>query len=257
MKLKHIALAVAMVAAGAAQAAPIDNGAGGNGGLFFTIWDAGSSYTRNLNININTFESTVAGASVLDLNWAADQTLTDWLATANTSTLKWNVVAADRQGANRLLQTYQVLPAFPKGDDVMRNVTAATSAFATAVNSKLAAADSATYAVGTTGYAGVSTFGDNPNNFLGFSNAGSFAMNSYANGMKFERIDAKATGIAKSIYTQYADAGNDVRVYLDDNKTLHISAVMPAVPEPETYAMLLAGLGIIGTVVRRRVSISA
>ncbi len=28
----------------------------------------------------------------------------------------------------------------------------------------------------------------------------------------------------------------------------HISAV----PEPETYAMLLAGLGLVGTIVRRR-----
>jgi hypothetical protein len=27
---------------------------------------------------------------------------------------------------------------------------------------------------------------------------------------------------------------------------------MAAVPEPETYAMLLAGLGIIGTIIRRR-----
>jgi hypothetical protein len=240
-----------MVATGAANAAPIDNGAGGNGGLFFTIWDAASSYTRNLGININTFESGVAAAGAVDLSWAADTTFSNWLATANTATLKWNVVAADRQGANRLLQTYQVLPSPLKGDDVMRNVTNATSAFATAVNGKLASADSATYAAGTTGYAGVPTFGDNPNSFMGFSNAGSFAMSSYATGMKFERIDIKVTGIAKSTYTKYADAGNDVRVYLDANKTLHVSAVS-AVPEPETYAMLLAGIGLIGTIARRK-----
>ena len=31
-----------------------------------------------------------------------------------------------------------------------------------------------------------------------------------------------------------------------------LNAVVSSVPEPESYAMLLAGLGLVGTVVRRR-----
>ena len=48
---------------------------------------------------------------------------------------------------------------------------------------------------------------------------------------------------------------NDGKTYAvpGANWTLHIEGVVTAsVPEPETYAMLLAGLGIIGVVARRR-----
>ncbi|MEJ6007797.1 PEP-CTERM sorting domain-containing protein [Paucibacter sp. AS339] len=46
------------------------------------------------------------------------------------------------------------------------------------------------------------------------------------------------------------DAGNDHALAID-NVTLSVAAVT-AVPEPQTYAMLLAGLGAIGFVARRR-----
>ena len=42
------------------------------------------------------------------------------------------------------------------------------------------------------------------------------------------------------------------------NGELHsvpFSGVLPAVPEPETYAMLLAGLGLMGCVARRKKSV--
>lgn len=47
---------VLLVSAGQANVA-IDNGAGGNGGLFFNIWDANGSYSRDLGTTIDTFWS--------------------------------------------------------------------------------------------------------------------------------------------------------------------------------------------------------
>nr|WP_229258009.1 PEP-CTERM sorting domain-containing protein [Duganella margarita] len=46
-------------------------------------------------------------------------------------------------------------------------------------------------------------------------------------------------------------AGNQPGVWATVNN-LHLSAAVTAVPEPETYAMLLAGLGLMGFVARRK-----
>jgi hypothetical protein len=130
------------------------------------------------------------------------------------------------------------------------------SSFVTAVNSGLVSANSAVFAAGISGYADNQTagsikFGDTAAGVLNFSNAGSVASNSYGTGLSFMRIDASATGIAASTYNVYADGGNDVKIYLDSANALHIAAVA-AVPEPETYAMLMAGLGLMGAIARRR-----
>ena len=48
--------------------------------------------------------------------------------------------------------------------------------------------------------------------------------------------------------------GRDIvaKTYLQDGQWRLQIAAVAAVPEPETYAMLLAGLGFIGAVARRR-----
>lgn len=252
LKSKLIAAAIALVAASGANAA-IDNGAGGNGELFFNIWDANGSYTRSLETSIDSFQSQLGAVGNLNLSWAADATFTSFMASVVTpSELKWNVVATDTTGGRRILETYTAPEATTKKtNDVMRTLAAGTQTFVNDLNTKLASVDSATYAVGTVGYAGNNAkFGDKGAGLLNFSNAGTLANNSYANGLGFMRIDALATGTAASQYNEYLEGTTAVNAYLDGT-TLHIAA---AIPEPSEYALMLAGLGMLGFMARRRLN---
>ena len=252
MKFKLIALAAVLAAACSANAAPINTGAAGNGGLFFSIWDSANSYSRNLGFTIDSFEAGLAAAGNFTASFAADATFTSFLGTANLAALKWNVVAAEGQGARRVLESFTApKPLTTKTADILRTLAGGTQSFITDLNAKLVTADSATYAVGTVGYAGATNkFATNGAGLLNFSNAGTFANSDYVSGLSFMRINAGATGIAASTYTPYLDGTNSVKLYLDGNNALNIAVT--AVPEPESFAMLLAGLGLMGAIARRR-----
>jgi len=254
MKFKLLAIAAVMAVSGAANAAPIANPATGNGGLFFSIWDGANSYTRNLtdatnpNMTIDGFNALV-GTGLVNLTWTADTLFTSFLSTADLASLQWNVVAGEKMGAPRILETFTApKPPLGQNANIIRTLAGSTTTVVNTLNLSLVSANSATFAVGTPGYAGDPGFSTTAGGGLNFSNGGTLANSSFATGLNFMRIDAGATGIAKSVYTTYAVAGNDVKLYLDSANALHIAAV----PEPETYAMLMAGLGLMGAIARRR-----
>ncbi|MGV3499136.1 MAG: PEP-CTERM sorting domain-containing protein [Hydrogenophaga sp.] len=255
MKLKLIAAAAALALSGAANAA-IDNGAGGNGELFFTAWDGANSYTFDLNTTIDAFQSSVAAAGTgTYVNATLDALFTSFISTANLASLTWNIVAAESLGPRRLLDTYTTLPATRITADLVRSTITGVQSFVGAVNTGITAqgnGNSAVFAAGTPGYANNATgvrFGTNNGGGLNFNNSGTVANNSYANGLGFLRIDAGASGVAASTYTPYVDEGFAVRAYFDSAAG---KVVIAAVPEPETYAMLLAGLGLMGAIARPR-----
>jgi len=253
MKLKLIAAAAVLAVSGGANAA-ILTGASGNGELFFSIWDGVNSYTRDLNVTIDAFEAAIAVPGGLSFSFAADALFTSYLTTANLSTAAWNIVAGDTVGGNRAIYTYATLPAARMGSILNRSAGLGLNTFANAVNNQISPAgvdnaDSAVFADGAAAYAGISSFGAFINNRLNFSTVGSAANNTYATGRNLVRVNGAPSGDSLTTYTPYADEGFAVRAFLDTGSgTLSIAAV----PEPETFAMLLAGLGLMGAIARRR-----
>lgn len=261
LKSKLIAAAIALVAASGANADIAPGTGAGNGELFFNIWDANGSYTRGLGSRIDTFQTTLAALGNIDLSWAADTTFTSFLAgTAGgtrSGTLQWNIVANDNVGANRLLTTY-TLPeqAATKPNDVIFSASGSVTTFlnkvnplipgTTTLNGLSLAVDAASAA-----FAGQTSFNNNFGGLIDFSNGGTLANNSYASGLGFMRIDAASNNTAPSIYNEYMEGTTAVNAYLDASNTLHIAA---AIPEPSEYALMLAGLGMLGFMARRRLN---
>lgn len=244
MKLKMIA---AVLAVGlSAQAHAIDIGTTGNGELFLNVWDASGSYTRDLNITINAFDAAVAAGGFINLSWSADDNFNSFLSSvADVSALKWNVVATDRQGAVRNLVTFNA----PSTSTLVQNtvnrgtIAASIGGLANEFNKAVGVnTESGIFTSADLAYAGKSIYGSTLNAGLKQSSTGS--MNSV---LEFMRIDSPATGTGNAIYNQYFDNGQAVTMSFDGT-TFQIAAV----PEPEAYAMFLAGIGMIGAIARRR-----
>jgi hypothetical protein len=256
MKLKTLVAALALGAAATGANAALDAGTGGNGELFFSIWDASQSYSFDLNKNITTFEADVAAAGNIDQTYALTNFATFMSGVSNAAALNFGLTATDTSGARRLLVTFTApAPGVTKLNDSIRTAAANTTAIAGSISTAMGVNNFAIVgSPAAAAYAGKVAFGNgnlgNMSNTLNFSMIGKLAANDdYAGGLGFMRIDALATGTASSVYTPYMDGGTAVRVWVAGND-LHIAAA--PVPEPETYGMLLAGLGMIGFMARRR-----
>lgn len=253
MKLKLAAAAALVALSGAANAA-ISNGADGNGELFFSVWDANSSYTRDLNITLNSFESAVAAAGAYLNQVSADALFTSFLSTVDLGSMKWAISAVDNQGARRLIDTYSVLP-FGGTAEAARTAVGNLQGHVTNLNGKLTTSDSAIYSVADAGYADKAAYGLNSGGYLPYNRTGSVANGSYETGLNLMRVNVVSFGTTAPTYTPYADDGAALRAFLDLNQgsaTFGQLTIAAPVPEPESYAMLLAGLGVMGAIARRR-----
>ena len=251
MKLKMIAAALAFAAAGNANALIVD-GSTGNGELFMTVLDAvgQKSYTLDLNLTMNDFLSGVAANA--SYNYAADANMTSFLSTA-AGPLVWAIGALDTAGATatntyRFITTASVIDSTNtltnlklkdlQGSnkllgDANADIGDATSLIVNDI-SRLAYADSSAWGDnwgGTANFIATGAIGDSMDLYLLRQSSGAFAAR-----------------FSPSIYEALNFNGNAYQATLDMSGNLQVAAV----PEPETYALMLAGLGLVGFMARRR-----
>lgn len=281
--LKALVAAVALSAAAMSANAAVEQG--GNTGtgsdLVFSAWDsvAGVGYTYDLNWdkylndfvgvdyaanatgNANLLANAKVGASMIGAGGLIyDDVLTGLPFGADVSNVQWSLGAFDASGRTRMLTTKDSLDAAPFAS-TSNQVKSAVTGFSTYVAqadgfiSGPAATDAALdgYAVtsDTNGaaYAGLLGAGYN-NNVADLTNT--LGSESF---MYLLAQSTQANSNLAALQTQLTALNGDkivAKTYLQNGQwRLNISAVA-AVPEPESYAMFLAGLGLMGFIARRR-----
>jgi len=252
--LKALVAAVALVAAGSANAAFLGN-ASGDGELALYVWDVASGNTFGFDLPANgtntyTTKSILtsgdASFSVLGSAWTS---FTNAFGSTASSSVKWAIFSADGTGVSTAAGTNYVGSTAKVGVDVAAfNIT----------NSSLKQV-----MIKDTAYTGSTTFGSALPDASFYSTAapfktligetGTLSVNAWYN-MANTTLDQTAgfwsiTGNGTAATVSKTLVGN----FSFDVATGSLVYVA-AVPESDTYAMLLAGLGVMGLVARRRLA---
>ena len=282
-KLKALAAAVgiAVAAMGGNAVAAIATAGTGNSELYLTVWDSAGnkSYTRDLGVFLDSygtqkavgaFTTNVDSTPSFTQSFAADA---NWAAFVGSSTpaqvanWRWNVVGADGAGTPSPDQLRIVYTS--TGDDQARAADPGTLVNNTGISqligkqdpflSNLNQADTTTainnsYIV--TDPSSISYAGSLDTAFFTFAPQLT-PWASVGTGMNFiyaTRGAASPNSGEARFFTYGTAAGGPSQWLLGATGDLTFAASIAPVPEPGEWAMLMAGLAVVGSMARRRMS---
>jgi PEP-CTERM motif len=252
LKLKVLA-AAALIAAGASTHAAVETGSGVNSGeLVFVAYDPTTllSYSFDTGLRYQDFLPTTTSSVTFSLDNFGS--FLSQVGSANQAGIRWGVFGSDGTSPIGMLTTQNGTGGSNPAQSRIANINSGIGSFfavhnplgthATQANgSAIYQADSAT--AGTDGGYGGRLLGPN-NNFnsnLSFNATG--ALNESLNFVRFSSPTALT-----STRTQFATTLGASTWSVNGNNLVFTAPV----PEPSTYALMLAGLGALGFMARRR-----
>lgn len=249
---------------------------GSNSEFFFSAWDdvAGVGYTLDLNwdkylnnlvgadLTANAVNNTTllsqatVGASLIGANGVIYDSALTGFNLGTSSNVQWNLASYDSSGRNRLLVTKDVTDATVVSNSNLKNGVTIFNTYSLDNNALAASSASDTYALSVA--ADLSAYAGNnganyTNRLFDTTNALGTSSNLYYLAQTSLQSSLGNTAALEQVLKSYDNRVVTASTYLSstDNQW-HLQLAVAAVPEPETYAMLIAGLGLMGFSARRR-----
>lgn len=266
MKFQYKALVAALALSAAslsAQAAMDTATSTGNGSFVLSMWNqaSGTSATFDLGFNYNSFSDLVnQGSFNLTTGSYADAWNT-FTSLSTSGTTKWAIFAGDNVGSARTVgsrgyyTTANSLDGMSQISDTAAVISVASNFDVyVGANNNISTGNHSSVANGASTSTLTAISGAGSANAYGTGKAGAAGPIAGAElGSSLQMLQILSQGTSAPTANFMADAGGTNYTFkLSSNGLLSVSSVTTAVPEADSYAMLLAGLGLMGVVVRRR-----
>lgn len=256
------AIAAMTMSAGAANAA-MSTAASGDSSLILTLLDNTNNISATFDLGLNYSTLPTAASQVWNLAASADYSAawTSFLSVANLTGSKWAVYGGDNLGSGAgsrgLITTYasgttmtqsQLVTAM--GTAGMDNYIAANNPLGThpaALNGASSAISGAAFAEAAAAYGTTGRI----------ANQGSlYTMKGLDQSMDVVKLAYVGTNqLASASFTMLGNTYGNSTFNMSSNGVLSYNVAAAPVPEADTWALLLAGIGMMGFMVRRRTSV--
>jgi len=256
-KMKAVVAALALTASMSASAA-MTNTASGDSSLILTLLDNTNNISATFDLGLSY--STFAAAGTQSWNVAAGDYAAAWNSFIGTANLAgagthWAVFSGDNLGAG--VGSRGMIVSYASGSTMTGSqMQTGLSAMDTYINAQLPLGNHSVVADGASSAVSGNAFAES---------ASAYGVNGRVNGQgtlvtwaSFDKdlgvvqLKQGASNIASASFTTIGNQYGNSKFNMSSNGVLSYTVAAAPVPEADTWAMLLAGLGLMGFIARRR-----